>query len=368
MYMRVSVRQSDLCVSAIGIADCVPSCMFLGFSVFLMVFPPEPASPAAPCALHRCGFPVGTLMRLDVVPRLGALHIGNAPATATVSACKALTAGIILVLLSCDWSQPAVCELVPPHTAPPAHLGKPSSISKPFFSSHSSPQGLPADFYTLSRPEIFLQVCATGVSGGHTVSSPPGAYGWEYVSWRPPAPQTTPTTPLQPCTHAFPSHCMCTLQCTANSALHTTARAVFSFLSSPRACEPHYGYFRGSRRNPVPSTPYRCPPSVLLSPSPYLSNHPFLHSHNFLHHRVPRRPPTSSSILFYPPKQSSFHHFLSIATSPHQAPPRSASHQSLTLITAHASQHQHSSLSMPGTPHTYSHLVMPSHAYYTSIC
>ena len=134
-----------------------------------------------------------------------------------------------------------------------------------------------------------------------------------------------------------------------------------------RACEPHYGYFRGSRRNHVPSTPYRCPPSVLLSPSPYLSNHPFLHSHNFLHHRVPRRPPTSSSILFYPPKQSSFHHFLSIATSPHQAPPRSASHQSLTLITAHASQHQHSSLSMPGTPHTYSHLVMPSHAYYTFI-
>ena len=31
MYMRDSVRQSDLCVSAIGIADCVLSCMFLGF-------------------------------------------------------------------------------------------------------------------------------------------------------------------------------------------------------------------------------------------------------------------------------------------------------------------------------------------------
>ena len=117
MYMRVSVRQSDLCVSAIVIADCVLSCMFLGFSVLFMVFPPEPAPPAAPCALHRCGFPVGTLMRLDVVPPMGALHIGNAPATATVSACKALTAGIILFLLSCDWLQLTVCELVPPHTA-----------------------------------------------------------------------------------------------------------------------------------------------------------------------------------------------------------------------------------------------------------
>ena len=65
MYMRVSVRQSDLCVSAIVIADCVLSCMFLGFSVLFMVSSPEPAPPAAPCALHRCGFPVGTLMRLD---------------------------------------------------------------------------------------------------------------------------------------------------------------------------------------------------------------------------------------------------------------------------------------------------------------
>ena len=152
MYMRVRVRQSRLCVSAIVIADCVLSCMFLGLSVLFMLSSPEPTPPAAPCALHRCGFPVGTLMRLDVVPPMGALHIGNAPATATVSACKALTAGIILVLLSCDWSQPAVCELVPPHTAPPAHLGKPSSIFNPFFSSHSSPPGLPADFYTLSRP------------------------------------------------------------------------------------------------------------------------------------------------------------------------------------------------------------------------
>uniref|UniRef100_A0A7S3EYU1 Uncharacterized protein n=2 Tax=Haptolina ericina TaxID=156174 RepID=A0A7S3EYU1_9EUKA len=351
MYMRVSVRQSDLCVSAIGIADCVPSCMFLGFSVFLMVFPPEPASPAAPCALHRCGFPVGTLMRLDVVPRLGALHIGNAPATATVSACKALTAGIILVLLSCDWSQPAVCELVPPHTAPPAHLGKPSSISKPFFSSHSSPQGLPADFYTLSRPEIFLQVCATGVSGGHTVSSPPGAYGWEYVSWRPPAPQTTPTTPLQPCTHAFPSHCMCTLQCTANSALHTTARAVFPDLFVEFGTDgPQLVYWTQPRRDIRQFYPFT-PPS---SPPTKTTLCAFLGSTDFN--------------IFLKYDGSTTGHPFNFLSSPHQAPPRSASHQSLTLITAHASQHQHSSLSMPGTPHTYSHLVMPSHAYYTSIC
>ena len=48
MYMRDSVRQSDLCVSAIGIADCVLSCMFLGFSVLFMVSSPEPAPPAAP--------------------------------------------------------------------------------------------------------------------------------------------------------------------------------------------------------------------------------------------------------------------------------------------------------------------------------
>ena len=71
MYMRVSVRQSDLCVSAIGIADCVLSCMFLGFLVLFMVSSSEPAPPAAPCALHRCGFPVGTLMRLDGIGGIG---------------------------------------------------------------------------------------------------------------------------------------------------------------------------------------------------------------------------------------------------------------------------------------------------------
>ena len=45
-------------------------CPFVHVSKFLVLFmvsSPEPAPPATPCALHRCGFPVGTLMRLDAV-------------------------------------------------------------------------------------------------------------------------------------------------------------------------------------------------------------------------------------------------------------------------------------------------------------
>mmetsp|Transcript_38262 Transcript_38262/g.86855 ORF Transcript_38262/g.86855 Transcript_38262/m.86855 type:complete len:317 (+) Transcript_38262:557-1507(+) len=316
-----------------------------------MVFPPEPASPAAPCALHRCGFPVGTLMRLDVVPRLGALHIGNAPATATVSACKALTAGIILVLLSCDWSQPAVCELVPPHTAPPAHLGKPSSIFNPFFSSHSSPSATLADFVTTSRPENYLCICGYRTTFRTGLFLPTGASGWIWSSWHPPTPQTLPVSPLPPCTHPFPFLCMCTQHCTANLALHTTAHAVTSDLFVEFGTDgPQLVYWTQPRRDIRQFYPFT-PPS---SPPTKTTLCAFLGSTDFN--------------IFLKYDGSTTGHPFNFLSSPHQAPPRSASHQSLTLITAHASQHQHSSLSMPGTPHTYSHLVMPSHAYYTSIC
>mmetsp|Transcript_38249 Transcript_38249/g.86747 ORF Transcript_38249/g.86747 Transcript_38249/m.86747 type:complete len:337 (+) Transcript_38249:548-1558(+) len=336
-----------------------------------MVFPPEPASPAAPCALHRCGFPVGTLMRLDVVPRLGALHIGNAPATATVSACKALTAGIILVLLSCDWSQPAVCELVPPHTAPPAHLGKPSSIFNPFFSSHSSPSATLADFVTTSRPENYLCICGYRTTFRTGLFLPTGASGWIWSSWHPPTPQTLPVSPLPPCTHPFPFLCMCTQHCTANLALHTTAHAVTSDLFVEFGTNgPHWVHWAPPRRDihlshPFPPLPYSSTSGApLRACTSWPGSLTFdVELHHFHHHS------TSSSILFYPLQRSSFHQFLSMSTSPHQAPPYSASHQSLAPASApHSSQHQHSSLSMPGTPHTYSHLVMPSHAYYTSIC
>ena len=92
----------------------------------------------------------------DVVLSTGALHIGSVPASA--AACVSMTHSVctILLLLSCDWLQLAACELVPPHTAPPAHLGKPSSISKPLLVSHSSPQATPADvLWWLPSRELF---------------------------------------------------------------------------------------------------------------------------------------------------------------------------------------------------------------------
>ena len=116
-----------------------------------------PTAPSAPSLYGRS--PLTPQRCLVVVLSTGALHIGNAPATATVSACKALTAGIILFLLSCDWLQLTVCELVPSHTAPPAHLGKPSSISNSFFSGRPPPQAFPADVLGCYRPETNLCVC-----------------------------------------------------------------------------------------------------------------------------------------------------------------------------------------------------------------
>mmetsp|Transcript_38270 Transcript_38270/g.86921 ORF Transcript_38270/g.86921 Transcript_38270/m.86921 type:complete len:339 (+) Transcript_38270:453-1469(+) len=59
MYMRVSVRQSDLCVSAIVIADCVLSCMFLDFQCYSWSFLPNPL--LQPHRVHSTGvaFPSG---------------------------------------------------------------------------------------------------------------------------------------------------------------------------------------------------------------------------------------------------------------------------------------------------------------------
>ena len=168
----------------------------------------------------------------------------------------------------------------------------------------------------------------------------------------------------------FPFLCMCTQHCTANLALHTTAHAVTSdFFVEFGTNGPHWVHWAPPRRDIHLSHPF--PPlsysSIFGAPLRACASWPgFLTLDVELHHI--HHHSTSPSILFYPPKYSSFHHFLSISTSPRQAPAHSASHQSLApIITAHASQHQHSSLSMPGTPHTYSHLVMPSHAYYTSI-
>ena len=204
---------------------------------------------------HRC---------LDVVLLDGSSAHCSAPATATVSACKALTAGIILVLLSCDWPQLVVCELVPSHTAPPAHLGKPSSIFNLQSSPRSPPQAFQAAMFGCYRPENFWQVCATGASGGHTISQPPGAYGWEYTSSRPPSPQATPTTPLPPCANTFTFHCMCTQHHTQKFALHTTATAGFAEFSSNLLC--YHGtwvHWRGLHQYFHQYPPYHPP----LSPS-----------------------------------------------------------------------------------------------------
>ena len=160
----------------------------------------------------------------------GALHIGSAPASA--AACVRMTHSVctILFLLSCDWSQLAECKLVPPHAAPPAHLGKPSPISKPFFVSCSSPQPVPADVGTISRPEKNFHICGYRTSFPTGLFRLPRASGWPWSSWHPPTPPVIPVTPLPPCTHAFAFHCMCTQHTYANFPLHTPRMAATSDL------------------------------------------------------------------------------------------------------------------------------------------
>ena len=201
---------------------------------------------------------------LDVVRSTGALHIGSAPASA--AACVSMTHSVctILLLLSCDWSQLAECKLVPPHTAPPAHLGKPSSIFKPPLVSHSSPQAFPADVWLPSRPENFICICGYRTTFCTGLFQPTDASGWIWSSWHPPNLQILPATPFPPCTHALASHCMCTLHSTANLASHTPASAVFPDPFMEKCTNrPHWVCWAPSRRDSLqfhPLSPPLSPP------------------------------------------------------------------------------------------------------------
>ena len=115
---------------------------------------------------------------------------------------------------------------MPPHTAPPAHLGKPFPIPIFFFTSHSLPQATPADVHGCYRAENFLCICgyhASYLTGLFRQADP---YSWIWLSWHHPSPQILPVTavhtPISISKHVHTTICL--KLCLAHHRTHRNVR------------------------------------------------------------------------------------------------------------------------------------------------